>query len=210
MKRQEHMTAFYLETVLMVIIFALVIAVLAQVFASARMQSREARQLTNAVCLAQNAAEAVKAASDSRDLLALMNEDGNASLEEGNREAVLTAWYDEDMKPLALADAPAKAGSPGGNALRLEATWAPAEETDAGEKASGASAGTEKSAETPDSAEQASEAPAAGENASEAPAAGDGQGRLIASRIAVYDGSGDEAIYTLQAGAYLREEGVAK
>ena len=49
MSRERHMTAFYLETVLMVIIFVMVIAVLAQVFGQARLQSREAQRQTAAV-----------------------------------------------------------------------------------------------------------------------------------------------------------------
>lgn len=120
MNRERTMTAFYLETVLMVIIFVLVIAVLSQVFGLARSQSRQAQQLTNAVCLAQNAAEAAAAAESGEEMLQLLREDGNAGLEEKAGESLLTAYYDADMKPVSR-----EAAAADGSSLRLEATWAP-------------------------------------------------------------------------------------
>lgn len=121
MNKQRHMTAFYLETVLMVIIFAIVIAILAQVFSLAKLQSSEAERMTHAVCLAQNAAEAVAAADSEDALLQLLEEDGNASLDaKAGNAAVLTAYYDADMHPLTAEEAAADE-----EALRVETTWTP-------------------------------------------------------------------------------------
>lgn len=121
MNKQRHMTAFYLETVLMMIIFAIVIAILAQVFSLAKTQSGEAERMTHAVCLAQNAAEAVAAADSKDTLLRLLEEDGNASLDaKDGGAAVLTAYYDADMHPLTAAEAEADE-----EALRVETTWNP-------------------------------------------------------------------------------------
>lgn len=120
MRRERTMTAFYLETVLMAIIFVLVIVILSQVLGISKMQSRQASQLTNAVCLAQNAAEAVAASDSEQALLSLLSEEGAASLDQGKDGAVLTAYYDSKMQPLQEAEAAADEGS-----LRLEATWVP-------------------------------------------------------------------------------------
>ena len=123
MSKDRHMTAFYLETVLMVIIFVLVIAALAQVFSLARTESRQAQQLTNAVCLAQNAAEAVAAAGSVQELGQLLQENGNVTTEPDG----LTAWYDEALQPVS-----AEAAAMEPSAIRMEVTWEP------GKKAPGA------------------------------------------------------------------------
>ena len=80
MKRKQHITAFYLETLLMIVVFISIILVLTRVFGSARVQSVEAKQLTSAVTLAQNTAEAVSASRSPEELLQILNEDGNARL----------------------------------------------------------------------------------------------------------------------------------
>ena len=59
MKKNGPITAFYLETLLLIVVFIGIILVLTQVFGLSRTQSREARRLTDAVILAQNGAEAV-------------------------------------------------------------------------------------------------------------------------------------------------------
>ncbi|MBQ9015054.1 MAG: hypothetical protein IJ109_10525 [Firmicutes bacterium] len=120
MNRHRTMTAFYLETVLMVIIFVLVIAILSQVFGLARSESRQAQQLTNAVCLAQNAAQAAAGADSEEGMLRLLDENGNARIEDRDGSSVVTAWYDGDMHPVS-----AEAAAADESALRLEATWAP-------------------------------------------------------------------------------------
>lgn len=119
MKTGKHMTAFYVETVLMAIIFVLVITILAQVFSTAKIHSHEAQQMTNAVCLAQNAAEAVAMADSEKELRQLLDENGTvAKGGTADADAVLTAYYNGEMKPVTEKEAVMDA-----RALRLEATW---------------------------------------------------------------------------------------
>ena len=96
MKKQQ-MTSFYIEALLLALIFVGMILVLTKVFGASRAQSTEARQLTTAVTLAANAAEAVSAADDPEALLALLDELG----------------YEADGSPCASS-------SP---ALRLRVSW---------------------------------------------------------------------------------------
>lgn len=107
----NHSTAFYMETLFLASIFVILILVLVQVFAFAIHMSDNARMLTGAVQLAENAAEAV-AASDSREkLLLFLDEGGNAQI---NHNGVVCE-YDRDMKP-----------QPGGD-IQMEVTWEPGE-----------------------------------------------------------------------------------
>ena len=111
MKQKEPVTAFYLETLLLIVVFIAIILVLTQVFGLSRMQSAQARQLTDAVCLAQNAAEAVAASQSAEEVCALLDEGGNARLTEDGVEA----GYGLDM-------APDGSGTP---ALLLRVGWEP-------------------------------------------------------------------------------------
>ncbi len=94
---KKHITSFYVETLILILVFVAVILTLTRVFGLAKKQSEEAKLLTSAVTLAQNAAEvlSVSAADSSEAILALLDEGGNASLENG----ILTASYDADMTP---------------------------------------------------------------------------------------------------------------
>ena len=78
MKRNGSITAFYFETLLLIVVFLGVILVLTQVFGLARQQSAAAEQLTDAVTLAGNAAEAVSCSESVDTLLQLLNEENNA------------------------------------------------------------------------------------------------------------------------------------
>ena len=63
---KKHITSFYAETLILILVFVAVILTLTQVFGLAKKQSEEAKLLTSAVTLAQNAAEALSvSASDS-------------------------------------------------------------------------------------------------------------------------------------------------
>ena len=113
MKRNHAVTAFYLETLLLIVVFLGIILVLTQVFGLARIQSASARQLTEAVTLAENAAEAVSCSASPEALLELLNEQNNAVLlPDGNG---VTARYREGLQPDA-------AGS-----YRVEVSWEPDE-----------------------------------------------------------------------------------
>ena len=80
MKRNGHITAFYLETLMLVVVFLGIILILTRIFGMGRMQSSEAAHLSDAVTLAQNAAEAVSAAKTPEELRTLLNPN------EGERE----------------------------------------------------------------------------------------------------------------------------
>ena len=60
MKKHSHITGFYLETLMLIVVFVLIILVLTQVFGLAQMQSTRAKHLNGAVVLAQTAAEAAE------------------------------------------------------------------------------------------------------------------------------------------------------
>ena len=99
MKKESHVTAFYIEVLLLTVGLIGIVLVLTQIFALGRRGSAEARELTDAVCLAQNAAEAFSAASAPEELCALLDEGGNASLAEGESGTLVRAGYDADLRP---------------------------------------------------------------------------------------------------------------
>jgi Tfp pilus assembly protein PilV len=117
MKKQSHITGFYLETLMLIVVFVLIILVLTQVFGLAQMQSTRARQLNGAVILAQNALEAVSASETPEELLKLLNDNDNAVLMADT--AGVTACYDRDLNPDAEGN------------YRVDVTWLP-EETENG------------------------------------------------------------------------------
>ena len=81
------------------------------------MQSVKAKQLTDAVVLAGNAAEAVSASKTADELLALLNENDNAFPMQD--AAGVTARYDSDLLPES------------DGSYRVDVTWLP-EETGTG------------------------------------------------------------------------------
>jgi predicted negative regulator of RcsB-dependent stress response len=118
MKRKEHITSFYLETLLLIIVFVGIILVLTQVFGLARSTSVQAKEKTSAVCLCQNAAEAFAAAESSQELLDLLNQNHNASLESADdNRGFIKAFYDTDRNPDA------------NGILKIEVSWEKGEKT---------------------------------------------------------------------------------
>ncbi len=113
MKSKPHMTAFYIETLLMILVFVGIILSLTQVFGASRNESADAKTLTSAVCLAQNAAEAFAAAEKPEDLTVILDKDkkGHIQLESEGESKSLTASYRMDMTP-----------DPDGG-LKLHMTW---------------------------------------------------------------------------------------
>ena len=91
----KRVTSFYVETLILIVVFVAVILARTRVFGLAKKQSEEAKLLTGAVTLAQNAAEAFSAAESAEELFTLLDEGGNAALE----GMVVTAAYGADMKP---------------------------------------------------------------------------------------------------------------
>ena len=114
MKRKEHITAFYIETLILILVFVGIILVLTQIFGIARRKSVEAEEKTSAISLCQNAAEAFAAADSGQELLDLLNVKENAELEvTGDRRGRIEAGYDRDMTPNARGK------------LRLALVWEP-------------------------------------------------------------------------------------
>lgn len=111
MKKHSHTTGFYLETLMLIVVFLLIILFLTQVFGLAQMQSTRAKRLNGAVILAQNAAEAVSASETPEDLLALLNANDNAF--PMTDTAGVTARYDGELNPDAKG------------IYRLDVTWLP-------------------------------------------------------------------------------------
>ena len=111
MKKDGHLTGFYLETLFMITVFIGIILILTQVFGLSKLQSGAARHLTEAVTLAENAAEAVSASHSVEELAGLLNENNNAALL--GDTAGVTARYDTTLNP-----------DPAGS-LRLDVLWLP-------------------------------------------------------------------------------------
>lgn len=95
MKKSTQFTAFYLEVLLLSVGLILIVLVLTQVFALGRRESAAARELSDAVILAQNAAEAVSASESAETLCALLNEANNARITDG----MIEAGYNADRTP---------------------------------------------------------------------------------------------------------------
>ena len=91
--KQAHTTAFYIETLLLIVAFVAVILVLTRTFGEARRESARARELTDAVILAQNAAEAVSASESLDDLARLLGETQTVELRDGKLFAVSGDGY---------------------------------------------------------------------------------------------------------------------
>jgi hypothetical protein len=98
MKKENHVTAFYIEVLLLTVGLIGIVLVLTQIFALGRRESAEARELTDAVCLAQNAAEAFAASADPEELCVLLGEGGSAEVVEIGGAAAVRASYDADLK----------------------------------------------------------------------------------------------------------------
>ena len=85
----RHNTAFYLETMLLVGLMVAVIIVLVGVFGGAKSQSLRAVQLTDAVTIAENAAEAVAASDSMEEARALLDDSGDSEIIDGETRVLL-------------------------------------------------------------------------------------------------------------------------
>lgn len=94
---RRRMTSFYLEALLLILVFVAIILVLTQVFGLGKVQSAQARTLTEGVHLAVNGAEAFAASASPEELAAILDEGGNAALMTDT--AGVTARYDMDLQP---------------------------------------------------------------------------------------------------------------
>lgn len=96
MRDKHKITAFYMEMLVLVLVFIGVILLLSQVFVSAKEESAQARLLTKAVRLAENAAELIAGAESREELPELLGENGSAYWAQ---EGVLLARYDAGLQP---------------------------------------------------------------------------------------------------------------
>lgn len=97
-KKKQHITAFYMEMLVLIMIFVAVILILTRVFALSRQQSAKAEILTDSVCLAENLAE-MATASDSREAFsALLERGGDIQILDNGAGRIFRVRYDEDRK----------------------------------------------------------------------------------------------------------------
>ena len=92
---KKNITAFYVETLLLIAVFIAVLLVLTQVFGAAKVQTTQAKLLTNGVCLAENAAETFSQSDCPETLATLLDQSGNTRRD----GQTVTAAYDLDMTP---------------------------------------------------------------------------------------------------------------
>ena len=107
--KHEHITAFYIETLLLIVSFVLVILMLTNVFGLGKRESSRAQDLTNAVRLAETGAEAFAAAEGPAELAEILDE-GNVTLASASSQypvppkdrlpALIFAYYDKDLQPV--------------------------------------------------------------------------------------------------------------
>ena len=112
MNKRHPITAFYIEALILIMVFVGIILLLTQIFGAGRMLSSDADRLTRAVGLAQNAAEAVAASEDLSDLEEQRDE-GNIGVSAD--PSGVSAWYDREGSPK-------KEG-----VFRVQTTWEPEE-----------------------------------------------------------------------------------
>lgn len=109
---KSRITAFYMETLVLAVIFIVVILALIRIFSLSVRMSSQAEELTRAVRLAENGAEAAAASESGEKLARLLDENGNVTVRE---DGSILAEYDRDMKPLSGGD------------ILMEITWEPEE-----------------------------------------------------------------------------------
>ncbi len=108
--RHEHVTAFYMETILLILCFVAVILVLTNVFGLGRLETAKAGELTDAVRLAESAAECFAAAEGPAELADLLGGEPLVTLASASSQypvpkrdrlpALIFACYDENLSPV--------------------------------------------------------------------------------------------------------------
>ena len=108
--KHEHITAFYIETILLIVCFIAVILLLTNVFGLGKLESTKAKDLTNSVRLAESAAEMFAAAEGPAELGRLLGSEETATVasvssqyplpDRDRMEALIFAYYDKDLQPV--------------------------------------------------------------------------------------------------------------
>ena len=91
MRRSRGGAAFYVETLLLVLFLLASLTVLVQILGAAKRTSREARELSTAVSIAQNAAELFAASGSQEDFAALPHTTSRA-VGQRMKHRGLTSW----------------------------------------------------------------------------------------------------------------------
>lgn len=83
MKKRGQITAFYIETLVMIVVMIGILLVLTQILGLSKRESVQARRLTEAVTIAQTAAEALAAEADLAEAAGIMGLENVTVTEEG-------------------------------------------------------------------------------------------------------------------------------
>lgn len=115
MKKRGEVTAFYIETLVMIVVLIAILLVLTQILGMAKRESVRAKRLTEAVTIAQSAAESLAAAGSLEQVPEILNLE-DAEISGGNELRVCRGTYRWDRG----AESSAAAASRKGTAYRLE------------------------------------------------------------------------------------------
>ena len=104
--KHAHITAFYLETLLMILVFVAIILMLTQVFGASRKLSAEAGYLSDAATISESVSAAVRASDDEEALIEILNGSAGDSangtpavLLKGASVPTIEVRYDDDLVP---------------------------------------------------------------------------------------------------------------
>ena len=92
-KDTGHVTAFYVETLVMIVVLMSILLILASVFGMSRNESVRAKRLTEAVTIAQNVAEAVSVSGDFEACCEELSLENSSLNTEGEKEEEFTGRY---------------------------------------------------------------------------------------------------------------------
>lgn len=98
MNKDRRQIGFYVETLIMIVVFVTIILMLTGVFIFSKVQSIKAEELNSAVTLAQNTAEAVSLSDDYDEFCQLLNEQHNIKMSDGGK---VVACYEKNLNPSA-------------------------------------------------------------------------------------------------------------
>lgn len=100
MSHTKRNTAFYIETVALLLLLLFGTSVLVQVFGRAQQMGQEAKELATAVPLARNVAEVFAIGGDTTELAAMLGTDAYAL-----QDSQVMAFYDREGVPTSLQQA---------------------------------------------------------------------------------------------------------
>ena len=91
--KQKQNFGFYMETIIMLLVFMIAISNIVRVFTASYGKSRNAEHLTDAVILASNGAELVLASQSPEEIMSVLK-DAGPELE----DSVITAHFDDNLE----------------------------------------------------------------------------------------------------------------